>query len=157
MSKPAQGSLVLLDDPAAQRMLGSRQMAHLAFTWTDGTPRCTPMWFHWNGTEVVMASPVGAPKVVALTGGQPVAITIYSPDWPYDVLLVRGEVAVDEVDGVAPEYRAAAIRYFGEEQGNGWCDQLPAGLRMARFRVRPQWVGVLDFDGMRRLPSALAG
>jgi hypothetical protein len=61
------------------------------------------------------------------------------------------------VDGVAPEYRAAATRYFGEEQGNGWCDQLPAEMVMTRFSVRPEWVGLLDFDGMRRLPSAIAG
>jgi len=54
-------------------------------------------------------------------------------------------------------YRAAAVRYFGEEQGKGWCDGLPDGMRMARFRVHPSWVGVLDFDGMRRVPSALAG
>jgi hypothetical protein len=58
---------------------------------------------------------------------------------------------------VAPEYRAAAVRYFGAEGGNGWCDGLPAGMRMMRIKVAPEWVGLLDFDGMRRLPSALSG
>ena len=104
-----------------------------------------------------MAGPATAPRVQALTTGDPVAVTIDSAEWPYNVLLIRGIVDVDEVDGAAPEYRAAAVRYFGEEQGNGWCDGLPDGMRMARFQVHPSWVGVLDFDGMRRLPSALAG
>ena len=157
MAKPEQGSRALLDDPAAQRLLTSREIAHLAYSWSDGAPRCTPIWFHWNGSEIVMASPANAPKAHALADGTAVAVTIDSSAWPYDALLVRGPVQVDEVDGVAPEYRQAAIRYFGEEQGNGWCDQLPAGMRMARFRVTPEWVGVLDFDGMRRLPSAIAG
>ena len=57
MAKPVQGGLELLDDPAAQRLLQSTQPAHLAYTWTDGTPRCTPIWFHWNGTDMVMAVP----------------------------------------------------------------------------------------------------
>ena len=39
--------------------------------------------------------------------------------------MLRGTVSVDEVDGVAPEYRSAAVRYFGEEQGTAWCDQFP--------------------------------
>ncbi len=157
MPKPEQGNVQLMEDPAAQRLLHSHQMAHLAYTWTDGTPRCTPIWFHWDGTDVVMASPANAPKALALTTGNAVAVTIDSPEWPYDVLMLRGPVQVDEVEGVASEYRAAAVRYFGEEQGNGWCDQLPAGIRMTRVRLRPAWVGVLDFNGMRRLPSALAG
>ena len=157
MVKPQQGGLELLEDETARRLLASTEMAHLAYTWTDGTPRCTPVWFHWSGSEVVMASPTTAPKALALTDGTAVAVTVDSATWPYSVLMLRGHAKVDEVDGVAPEYRQAAIRHFGEEQGNGWCDQLPAGLRMMRIRLAPEWVGLLDFDGMRRIPSALAG
>jgi hypothetical protein len=157
MDKPEQGSLSLLDDPTAQRLLSSREVAHLAYVWTDGTPRCTPIWFHWNGTEVVMASPINAPKMIVLDDGSPAAVTIDSAEWPYAELMVRGRVELDEVDGIAPEYRAAALRYFGEAQGTAWCDQLPPATRMARLRLRPEWVGVIDFDGMRRIPSGLAG
>jgi hypothetical protein len=103
----------------------------------------------------VMASPAIAPKGTALHSGDAVAVTIDDPGWPYSALLIRGSVQVDEVDGVADEYRQAAVRYFGEEQGNGWCDQLPP-TSMHRFRVRPRWVGVIDFDDMRRLTSSLA-
>lgn len=157
MAKPDQGSLALLDDEAAQRLLTSREMAHLAYSWTDGTPRCTPIWFHWNGREVVVTGPANAPRVHALSTGTRVAVTIDSATWPYAVLLLRGSVERDELNGIAPEYRAAAARYFGEEQGEAWCAQLPADMPSARFRIRPDWVGLLDFDGMRRLPSALAG
>jgi len=155
MAKPDQGSLSLLDDPAAQRLLGSQQVAHLAYNWTDGTPRCVPIWFHWNGSEVVMASPALAPKGIALHDGDAVAVTIDDAAWPYSALMIRGSVRVDEVDGIATEYRQAAVRYFGQDQGNGWCDQLPP-TKMSRFRVTPEWVGVLDFDEMRRVTSSLA-
>ena len=134
--------------------LHSRYPAHLAYTWKDGTPRVVPIWFHWDGSSVVMCSPVNAPKVSCLSDGAPVAVTIDSYDFPYTVLYLRGQAAVDEVDGVAAEYASAATRYFGEEQGKAWVDQLPAGMVMTRFAVRPQWVAVLDFQ--TRLPSAIS-
>ena len=156
MTRPAQGGLDLLDDPAAMRLLESTEVAHLAYSWSDGTPRCIPIWFHWNGAELVIASPSNSPKTHTIFDGTPVAVTIDSADWPYAALMMRGRARVDDVEGVAPEYRQAARRYFGAEQGEAWCDQLPAGIRMTRFRVTPEWVGVLDFDGLRRVTSALA-
>src|SRR4051794_23171175 len=56
----------LLGDPVAQQLLESRTLARLAYTWPDGTPRVVPIWFHWTGEVVVMASPPAAPKIRAL-------------------------------------------------------------------------------------------
>ena len=78
-------------------------------------------------------------------------------EWPFAVLLLRGAIEVDQVAGIAPEYRASATRYFGSEPGEAWCASLPSDLSMTRFRLEPSWVGLLDFDGGRRLPSAIAG
>src|SRR3954447_5891463 len=125
MIRPAQGNLELLDDPAAKRLLESSAAAPVAYTWSDGTPRCTAIWFHWSGTELVMSSPSMSPKTRIIDDGTPVAVTIDSADWPYAALMLRGRVRVDEVEGVAPEYREAAHRYFGLEQGEAWCGQLP--------------------------------
>jgi nitroimidazol reductase NimA-like FMN-containing flavoprotein (pyridoxamine 5'-phosphate oxidase superfamily) len=156
MIRPAQGDLDLLDDPAAKRLLESSEVAHLAYTWSDGTPRCTPIWFHWTGTELVMSSPSISPKTKTIDDRTPVAVTIDSADWPYAALMLRGRAQVDDVEGIAPEYREAAHRYFGDEEGDAWCGQLPERIRMTLFRMRPEWVGVLDFDGLRRVTSALA-
>jgi hypothetical protein len=82
MTAPAQGDLGLLDDMAAQQLLVSAVPAHLAYTWSDGTPRNTPIWFHWDGRAVVMCSPSNAPKVKVLGDGAPVAVTIHGPEWP---------------------------------------------------------------------------
>lgn len=157
MSAPVQGDVGLLEDDAARRLLESAVPAHLAYTWRDGTLRNTPIWFHWDGRAAVMCSPSTAPKVGVLTQGSAVAVTIHGTEWPFAVLLLRGTVDVDQVDGVAPEYRASARRYFGAEQGEAWCASLPAEMAMTRYRLEPSWVGLLDFEGMRRPPSALAG
>jgi hypothetical protein len=56
------------------------------------------------------------------------------------------------LEDISPECAAAATRYFGEEQGQAWVEQL-RGQPMARVAIRPNWVGILDFQ--TRFPSAL--
>lgn len=149
-----QGSLELLNDPVAQSLLQSKLPARLAYTWSDGTPRCTPIGFHWNGKEIVLGTPVDAPKMKVLKDGDKVAVTIDSDSMPYKVLMVRGSIRTDTVDGIAPEYAAMAKRVFGEEGGQAWLDQLaPICPQMSRIFIQPQWVGILDFEA--RFPSAL--
>lgn len=150
----AQGDLKLLDDPVAQALLASRQPAHLAYTWDDGTPRVVPIWFTWTGAAMVFGTPTKAPKLKALRQRRDVAVTIDDAGaWPYKALLVRGTAVVDVLDDVAPEYAQAAERYFGSEQGAAWVSQL-RGQPMARVTVSPTWAAVLDFE--TRFPSALS-
>lgn len=149
-----QGDLTLLDDPVTQELLRSQQLAGLAYTWTDGTPRVVPIWFHWTGRALTFGSPPRAPKLRALEQSPRVAVTIDdSSAWPYHALLVRGDATVELVDDVSEEYAESARRYFGDEQGAAWVSQL-RGQSMARISVTPAWVGVIDFE--TRFPSALS-
>jgi len=92
--------------------------------------------------------------VRALTIHPEVALTIDDSQWPYKVLLIRGIASIEAVDGIAPEYAAAAIRYFGEEQGRAWMEQMSSmAAQTARIPVRPTWVGLLDYE--ERLPSTI--
>jgi nitroimidazol reductase NimA-like FMN-containing flavoprotein (pyridoxamine 5'-phosphate oxidase superfamily) len=77
------GGTELLQDPVAQELLASRIPARLAYNWTDGTPRVVSIWFHWDGTDIVMATLPGAPKLKALHNGDRVAITIDTNDPPH--------------------------------------------------------------------------
>ena len=147
------GDLSLLDDPVAVELLASRVPARLAYTWTDGSPRVVPIWFHWDGTAVVMGTPGRAPKLKALRRRPQVAVTIDTERFPAHVLSLRGEVEVEEVEGPPAEYAAAARRYLGETEGEAWAASLQ-GMPMVRLRLVPRWVAVLDFE--TRFPSALS-
>lgn len=150
-----QGSLDLLEHPIAKELLQSTIPARLAYIGTDGAPRVIPIWFHWNGREMVMASPPKAPKLKALRKNPKVAVTIDDNQFPHRVLMVRGTARLDPVDDIVPEYALAAERYFGADQGKAWVKQLRAMIpSMVRVTIRPEWVGVLDFK--TRFPSALA-
>ena len=149
-----QGSLDLLNDPVAQQLLKSAIPARLAYVWTDGTPRVVPIWFHWNGTQVVVAGPPKAPKVKALRNNPNVALTIDDNSWPHKVLLLRGTATVEIVEGVAPEYALSAERYFGVEQGQAWVGQVSQMISsMSRIAITPNWAGILDFE--QRFPNEL--
>jgi hypothetical protein len=151
-----QGDLSLLQHPAAQELLHSKIPARLAYISTDGTPRVIPIWFYWNGREIVMATPPKAPKLKALAKNPRVSLTIDDNTFPHKVLLIRGSARLEPVEGIVPEYEAAAARYFDAELAKGWLGQLRTLISsMVRITITPDWVGLLDFQ--TRFPSALAG
>ena len=150
-----QGDLGLLQHPASKELLQSKIPARLAYVWTDGTPRVIPIWFHWNGHELVMATPPKAPKLKALAKNPKVSLTIDDNTFPHKVLLIRGSARLQAVEGIVPEYIAAAERYFGREQGEAWIGQLRKMIpSMVKITITPEWVGLLDFQ--TRFPSALS-
>jgi nitroimidazol reductase NimA-like FMN-containing flavoprotein (pyridoxamine 5'-phosphate oxidase superfamily) len=155
MKPVPQGDLSLLEHPASQELLRSKIPARLAYVGTDGSPRVVPIWFHWNGRDIVMASPPKAPKLKALGKNPKVALTIDEEAFPHKVLLIRGSARLENVEGIVPEYEACAARYFDPALAETWLKQLRTKVSsMVRITVTPEWVGLLDFK--TRFPSALS-
>src|ERR1700751_6116269 len=133
-----QGDLSLLQHPASQELLHSKIPARIAYVWTDGTPRVVPIWFHWNGHEIVMASPPKAPKLKALAKNPKVSLTIDENGFPPKVLSIRGSARLEPGEGIVPEYVACAERYFDAEMAKNWLGQLRTMVSsMVRIRVTP--------------------
>lgn len=157
-----QGSLALLDDPLAQTLLASVIPARLAYTAGDGTPRIVASWFQWTGGEVVMPTFIAAPHVAAPAHRLPalrarprVAVSIDTEGTPSQVLSIRGDARVTEVDGVDPDYAESARQHLGAEAALEYLAMIDQPVtRMARIAVRPTWVGLIDFGG-GRLPAAM--
>ena len=158
-----QGDPRLLETDVAKRLLTSTIPARCAYTALDGTPRVVGSWFAWTGEELVLPTFIAAPhvshatyRVRALRANPDVAISVDTESFPPEVLSIRGRAEITEVDGVAPEYAEAAHRYLGSEEASAYLAQIDQpGTRMARIAVRPDWVGLLDFE--TRMPSALGG
>lgn len=94
----------------AQELLASTSARHLAYVGKDGTPRVIPVGYYWTGEEFVVATATTAPKVAALRVRPDVALTIdagHTPDQAR-TLSVLGRATVEIIDGVVPEYLAAA-------------------------------------------------
>jgi pyridoxamine 5'-phosphate oxidase-like protein len=152
---PGLSAIVDLQEPGALELLQTPDPARLAYTGKDGYPRVIPIGFLWNGTAVIVCTAPTAPKVTALAKQPRVALTIDTMGPPARQLLLRGTASIEIVDGVAPEYLAAAAK---STQG----DELAAfeaavrGLykQMARITITPAWARFYDF-GAGRLPAFL--
>lgn len=141
----------------AQELLASTSAAHLAYTAKDGTPRVVPVGFFWTGGQFVIATATTAPKVAALSARPDVALAIDAGDTPEQAraLSVRGRASVKIVDGIVPEYLAAARRTMDAKAA----DEFEQNCRemydqQVRIAITPRWVRYYDF-GAGRMPRFL--
>jgi len=142
----------------ADELLNQASMARLAYNGLDGLPRVVPIGIFWTGDEIVMSTAATAPKVSALSARPEVALTIDAGDTPGSAktLSIRGVVHLTMVDGVVPEYLAAARKNFDAEYAVEFERNCRAMYdQMARIAVEPQWARFYDF-GAGRVPQVLA-
>jgi hypothetical protein len=141
----------------AHELLSRASMASLAYIGLDGLPRVVPIGIFWTGDEIVMSTAATAPKVKALSARPAIALTIDAGDTPGSAkaLSVRGVVHLTIVDGVVPEYLAAARKNFDAEYAVEFERNCRAMYdRMARIAVEPQWARFYDFSA-GRMPQFL--
>jgi hypothetical protein len=146
-----------LSTTGAQELLTSPSAAHLAYIGKDGTPRVIPVGFFWTGDEVVISTATTSPKVTALSARPDVALAIDAGDTPDQAraLSIRGQASVEIVDGVVPEYLAAARKTMDAETAAEF-EQNVRGMygQMARIAITPRWARYYDF-GAGRMPRFL--
>ena len=146
-----------LSVPGARELIESTSAAHLAYVATDGTPRVVPVGFFWTGDEFVISTATTAPKVKALAAHSDVALAIDAGNTPGGArsLSVRGRAEVDIVDGVVPEYLAAARRTMDADGAAEFEKNVRRMYeQMARIAITPTWVRFYDF-GAGRMPHFL--
>ncbi len=140
------GDLAVLDSPLAKTLLTSTTPARLSYVALDGTPRVVPIWFHWNGRQLVFGTSPGSPKLKAIAAKPALAVTIDTIVWPYQALMIRGRAEIERVEGIVPEYELSATRYFGPDRGPAWIEQIaPRYTEMMRLILNPDWAWLLDY------------
>lgn len=144
----------VLNDPVAKRLYDTTNLARLAYSAKDGSPRVIPIGYVWDGTHFLMFTATNAAKLVSLANDPRVAITIDTDAFPPNVLLVRGTAEIEIVDGVPDEYLQTNRKNTDPEGYAEW----EAGVRqlykqMARITITPMWAKIHDFE--TRLPSAV--
>ncbi len=136
-----------LNKPASIELMNSNIPARLAYV-----ARVIPMAFHWTGEKIVMATTTNAPKLKGLKANPSVALSIDTNAFPPKILLIRGPVEVETVQGIPEEYIEASRKHVPAETFDQWL----AGVRgmykeMAKITLTPAWVKLIDFENT--LPS----
>ncbi|ACU74992.1 pyridoxamine 5'-phosphate oxidase-related FMN- binding [Catenulispora acidiphila DSM 44928] len=144
----------ILNRPYSQELL-ARDLTRLAYVAEDGTPRCVPIAFTWNGSQVVLCTTKNAPKLPALRQNPQVALTIDTEVHPPKILLMRGTAELDEVDGIPEEYLRMNGTYdMTPEQRVEWEAEIRSLYDgMVRVVITPTWAKLIDFE--TTLPSAV--
>ena len=144
----------ILSRPISQELL-ARDLTRLAYVATDGTPRCIPIAFVWNGSGIVLCTAKNAPKLPALRQNPMVALTIDTEVHPPKILLIRGRVELDVVDGIPDEYLQMNGSYqMTPEQRIEWEAEVRSLYDgMVRIVVTPTWAKLIDFE--TTLPTAV--
>ena len=108
-----------------------------------------PIWFHWNGRELVMGTPPKAPKPKALNKNPKVSLTIDYNEFPTTAR--RGSKLGREL---CPSMRPRQIVIFEAEQALAWLAQLRTRISsMVRVMITRESVGLLD---NARFPSVIS-
>jgi hypothetical protein len=144
----------ILNRSISQELL-ARDLTRLAYVAKDGTPRCVPIGFLWNGSAIVMCTLPNAAKVQALRHNPAVALTIDTEVHPPQILLLRGQAELEVVDGIPDEYLQINGSYqMTPEQRVEWEAEVRSLYdSMVRIVVVPTWAKVIDFE--TTLPSAV--
>ena len=100
-----------------------KSFAHLALVLRDGTPQCTPLWFDYDGTHVIINSALGRVKDKAMRRTPHVALVISDPDNPYRYIQIRGKVVEiteeggrEIIDHLSEKYRGATYNHKENEK-----------------------------------------
>jgi PPOX class probable F420-dependent enzyme len=105
------------DDPALRRpavesALRDDPVVWLSSVQSDGRPHLVPVWFHWDGMQIVAFSKPHARKVDNLRGQPSVMLAVGTPGPDFDVELIEATAELPAApaadlmpDGFGAKYR----------------------------------------------------
>lgn len=94
-------------------LLTKPAFAHFATVGADGAPQVTPMWFEWDGENLLFSTLKTRRKYVNAVRDPRVTISITDPDNPYRYLQITGKADLE--DDVEAELIAGLVRkYLGD-------------------------------------------
>jgi PPOX class probable F420-dependent enzyme len=103
--------------PSTHRdLLETPLIAHLATTRPNGEPQSTPIWFDWDGANLLIATGPESQKFRNTQRDPRLALSIVDPANPARYLEVRGRVTAVDPDHDGSQLRAIIRRYTGADE-----------------------------------------
>ena len=99
-------------------------LGHCATIGPTGEPQVNPVWFLWNGTQIVLSIHPDGQKAKNLARDARISISVIDHDNPIHYLEVRGTASFDrQVDSQDPTVIAMVRKYTGNDSYPGMPDQ----------------------------------
>jgi PPOX class probable F420-dependent enzyme len=94
-----------------ERRLNDELVIWLTTVGKSGTPQPNPVWFGWNGTEILVFSQPGKAKVHNVAGQSRVALNFNATHSGGDVGVLTGEAVLDGKPATDEELAAYNAKY----------------------------------------------
>ena len=93
-----------------------KAFAQLATLMPDGSPHVSPVWFEYDGKNILINSAKGRVKDKNMRRDPRVGIDILDPDNPYRHLSIRGRVVDITEKGADEHIDKLAKKYIGQDK-----------------------------------------
>jgi PPOX class probable F420-dependent enzyme len=103
----------------------------------DGMPQPTPVWFLWDGDTFLIYSQPNALKLRNITHDSKVALNLNTDEWGSQVVVITGEVSLDQAAPPANRNPAYMRKY---RKGIAQIEMTPESMASAysvAIRVKP--------------------
>lgn len=100
-----------------ERQLTDEQVIWLTTVGKSGTPQPNPVWFVWNGSEILVFSQPNQAKVHNVTGQPRVAVNFNATHGGGDVGVLTGEAHLDSKPATEEELTVYNTKYAGGMSG----------------------------------------
>jgi len=115
---------------------GKKAFANLATLMPDGRPQVTPVWFDYDGHDLIFNSARGRQKDLNVRRDPRVSLSIVDPENPYRYIEVRGRVTDITQEGADDSINKLAKKYLGVDK---YPYAQPGEVRVI-YKVRPEHV-----------------
>ena len=99
-----------------QDLLNKKAFAQLATIMPDGTPQVSPVWFEYDGNNILINSAKGRVKDKNMRRDPRVGLDIQDPDNPYRHLSIRGRVVQITEDGADAHIDKLTKKYINQDR-----------------------------------------
>ncbi len=89
--------------------------AHLGTVMSNGTPQVTPVWFSYDGKQILLNSAKGRVKDKNMRARPHVALSILDPDNAYRYIQIIGEITEFTEQGADAHIDSLAKKYLGQD------------------------------------------
>jgi len=115
-------------------LLKKPAFANLATIMEDGSPQVTPVWFDYDGRNILINSAKGRVKDRNMRKNPNVAISIMDPGNPYRHLTIRGKVTEITEKGADQHIDKLAKKYLNLDK---YPNRAPGEVRVI-YRITPE-------------------
>jgi len=120
----------------ATERLANDRVGWLTTVAPDGTPQVSPIWFLWDGDEILVYS-LESPRARNVAEHPRVSLNLDGNGLGGDIVIVEGTARIDESAPNAAQNPRYVEKYKPVMDGHGWTPEWFAGRYSVPIRVTP--------------------